>query len=219
MARNQFPRRVAGRLSLDFVNTVDPRGPVEGREYLSDYQALLDWCEFAELSLPRSTSWLRRSAKAEPRAAVRAHTRAIAMREALYAVINSSRLGATVRRPDLAELNQALGESIGHRVLTPDERGGVGEGWRSSDELTQVLWPMAIDAWDLLTEPELGLVRQCPLSSGGCGWLFLDASRAGNRRWCDMRTCGNRAKVRAHYSRTAQAQPSSLSTPGIDHHV
>ena len=67
------------------------------------------------------------------------------------------------------------------------------------------LWPVAIDAWDLLTEPELAQVRQCPVDAGGCGWLFLDTSRAGNRRWCDMRTCGNRAKVRAHYSRTARA--------------
>ena len=50
-------------------------------------------------------------------------------------------------------------------------------------------------------KPELLRVRQCPIESGGCGWLFLDTSRSGNRRWCDMRTCGNRAKARAHYSR------------------
>jgi len=100
-------------------------------------------------------------------------------------------------------LNIALGESIGHRMLLPDERGGVAEGWRRSDSLDQVLWPVAIDAWDLLTEPELARVRQCPIADGGCGWLFLDSSRSGNRRWCDMRTCGNRAKVRAHYSRAA----------------
>jgi predicted RNA-binding Zn ribbon-like protein len=203
MVRQQFPERVGGRLCLDFVNTVDPRSPGERRDYLTNYQALLDWCEFADLRLPRSVAWLHRSARAEPRAAEQAHRHAIAMREALFAVINSSRLGATVRRADLAELNLALGESIGHRTLTPDDRGGVREGWRSSDELTQVLWPVAIDAWDLLTEPELTQVRQCPLDSGGCGWMFLDASRAGNRRWCDMRTCGNRAKARAHYSRTA----------------
>jgi predicted RNA-binding Zn ribbon-like protein len=110
-----------------------------------------------------------------------------------------------VRKADVAKLNQALGDSIGHRVLAPDDRGGVREEWRSSNSLEQVLWPVAIDAWDLLTEPELALVRQCPVEAGGCGWLFLDTSRAGNRRWCDMRTCGNRAKVRAHYSRTVNA--------------
>lgn len=104
---------------------------------------------------------------------------------------------------ELRELNRALAESGGHRYLAPAERGGVQEKWRSADSLTQVLWPVALDAWDLLTEPELGQVGQCPPEAGGCGWLFLDVSRAGNRRWCDMRTCGNRAKVRAHYVRTA----------------
>lgn len=30
-----------------------------------------------------------------------------------------------------------------------------------------------------------------------CRWAFLDTSRNGTRRWCDMSDCGNRAKNRA----------------------
>jgi len=30
-----------------------------------------------------------------------------------------------------------------------------------------------------------------------CRWAFLDLSRNGSRRWCDMSECGNRAKNRA----------------------
>jgi predicted RNA-binding Zn ribbon-like protein len=30
-----------------------------------------------------------------------------------------------------------------------------------------------------------------------CRWAFLDLSRNGSRRWCDMSGCGNRAKNRA----------------------
>ena len=202
MTRSTFPQRVGGRLCLDFINTVDPRAPEPGQDFLPDYASLLDWCETADVELPRALSWLRRRASAWPDEADTAHHRAVAMREALYAVVLAARTGTSVRTADLAKLNVALGESIGHRVLTPDERGGVREGWRRSDVLTQPLWPIAIDAWDLLTEPELDQVRECPVDAGGCGWLFLDTSRAGNRRWCDMRTCGNRAKVRAHYSRT-----------------
>jgi predicted RNA-binding Zn ribbon-like protein len=199
-----FPDRVGGRLCLDFVNTIDPRRPGEGRDYLPDYTAVLDWFELVDVALPRSLSWLRRRARVAPAEAEAAHRQAVAMREAVLALVQASHDGATVRPDDLAKLNHALGESIGHRVLAPSERGGVREEWRTSDALSQVLWPVAIDAWDLLTEPELDLVRQCPVDAGGCGWLFLDVSRAGNRRWCDMRTCGNRAKARAHYSRTAR---------------
>jgi regulator of RNase E activity RraA len=33
------------------------------------------------------------------------------------------------------------------------------------------------------------------------GVLFVDDSRRGNRRWCDMSVCGNRAKARRHAQR------------------
>jgi predicted RNA-binding Zn ribbon-like protein len=199
-----FPDRVGGRLCLDFVNTVDPRCPEEGHDYLPDFTAVLDWFELVDVALPRSLSWLRRRAKVVQEEADAAHRQAVAMREAIFALVKASHDGATVHPGDVAKLNRALGESIGHRVLAPSERGGVREKWRTSEALAQVLWPVAIDAWDLLTEPELSFVRQCPVDAGGCGWLFLDVSRAGNRRWCDMRTCGNRAKARTHYSRTVR---------------
>ncbi|MCZ3389594.1 MAG: CGNR zinc finger domain-containing protein [Actinomycetia bacterium] len=203
-ASRDFPDRVGGRLCLDFVNTVDPRQVGRGRDYLVSYGDVLDWFEMVDVRLPRSISWLRKRAKSATDEAFGAHRQAVAMREAAFALLNSSRVSGEVRPSDVAKLNDALGESIGHRVLAAAQRGGVREEWRTADALTQVLWPVAIDTWDLLTEPELGLVRQCPPDAGGCGWLFLDTSRAGNRRWCDMRTCGNRAKVRAHYSRTAR---------------
>jgi predicted RNA-binding Zn ribbon-like protein len=190
---------------LDFVNTVDPRRQGEGRDYLGDYGDVLDWFLAVDVPLPRSLSWLKRRAQQRPKEAADAFRRVTAMREAIFAVVDASRLGDPVRPRDLVELNGALADSAGHRFLAPAERGGVQEAWRTADSLTQVLWPVAIDAWDLLTEPELAQVRQCPTAAGGCGWLFLDVSRARNRRWCDMRTCGNRAKVRAHYSRSVGA--------------
>ena len=196
-----LPDRIAGRLSLDFVNTVDPRHGRDPRDFLTDYDAVLDWFEAADVPLPRAVSRLRRAAHADPTAAASAHRHVVAVREALFAVLLAAIEGRPAPRSAVDRVNTALGAGIGHRMLAPDPRGGVRESWRGSDDLEQVLWPVAIDSWDLLTEPELGRVRRCPVSAGGCGWVFLDSSRSGNRRWCDMRTCGNRAKVRAHYER------------------
>jgi predicted RNA-binding Zn ribbon-like protein len=42
-------------------------------------------------------------------------------------------------------------------------------------------------------------LRSC--SNDRCLWLFLDKSRRHNRRWCDMRVCGNREKAKAFYAR------------------
>lgn len=36
-----------------------------------------------------------------------------------------------------------------------------------------------------------------------CGWVFIDRSKNSSRRWCDMASCGNRAKARSHRTRRA----------------
>lgn len=46
-------------------------------------------------------------------------------------------------------------------------------------------------------------LKQCP--DHECGWVFWDATRSRTRRWCTMRVCGNRAKVRAYSARRATA--------------
>jgi predicted RNA-binding Zn ribbon-like protein len=45
-----------------------------------------------------------------------------------------------------------------------------------------------------------GRIRRC--AGPACVLLFLDVSKSGRRRWCDMAVCGNRAKVAAHHART-----------------
>jgi predicted RNA-binding Zn ribbon-like protein len=62
--------------------------------------------------------------------------------------------------------------------------------------LAPVLWSAA----DLLTHAGRRRVRRC--ANNACLWLFVDESKAGTRRWCDMSSCGNRAKSRRHYLKT-----------------
>jgi predicted RNA-binding Zn ribbon-like protein len=65
--------------------------------------------------------------------------------------------------------------------------------------MDQMLWPVARSAAELLTSERAGRVREC--ASETCSWLFLDGSRNGRRKWCDMASCGNRAKARRYYAR------------------
>ncbi len=44
-------------------------------------------------------------------------------------------------------------------------------------------------------------MKEC--AADNCNWLFYDASRNRSRRWCDMRDCGNRAKVRRFRKRAS----------------
>jgi len=64
-----------------------------------------------------------------------------------------------------------------------------------------------MSAGDLLLGPKLARVRQC--ANPACRFLFLDDSKAGNRRWCSMAACGNRAKAHRHYLRRKAPSPSA----------
>lgn len=63
--------------------------------------------------------------------------------------------------------------------------------WQDPDAVTAFLAVLSIEAFFTLPRERL---RSCPR----CGWLFVDTSRGGRRRWCSMRTCGNREKVSRH---------------------
>jgi predicted RNA-binding Zn ribbon-like protein len=195
------PDRVGGRPALDFLNTVDPRHSEPRREYLTDYAALLAVADGLATALPAPVSVLQALAVADPAAAEAAHRTAVELRESLYAVFAA----ALTRQPgptaDLAVVNAQLCRATEHHLLLPDPDGGVRDGWVDQEQLDSPLWPVLIDAWDVLTTQLIARVRECPGEQQTCGWLFLDTSRSGTRRWCDMRTCGNRAKVRSHYTR------------------
>ncbi|MGB6792588.1 MAG: CGNR zinc finger domain-containing protein [Pseudolabrys sp.] len=46
-----------------------------------------------------------------------------------------------------------------------------------------------------------------------CSWLFIDRSKAGRRRWCDMAVCGNAAKSRRFYARSRQHRSPKSARP------
>ncbi|WP_446664793.1 CGNR zinc finger domain-containing protein [Flexivirga sp. B27] len=71
---------------------------------------------------------------------------------------------------------------------------------------TQALSTIARDAIIHLRDRRDRL-RNC--SGPDCPMIFLDLSRAGRRTWCSMARCGNRAKVRAFRSKTADGKNTS----------
>jgi predicted RNA-binding Zn ribbon-like protein len=103
---------------------------------------------------------------------------------------------------DLEALNDLLAASP-TRTTLKRERSGFSwdvdiRGSTALGQLAPVLWT----AGDLLTGSKLDKVRRC--ANPECGWLFLDDSRAGKRRWCSMSACGNRAKARRHYHKSRE---------------
>ncbi len=100
---------------------------------------------------------------------------------------------------ELDRLNTLLAEVPAQ--VRPDTTGPTfAWGWPSgANDLGGMLWPVVWSAGQLLTSPDVARVKTC--ANDRCGWLFLDASRKHNRKWCEMGVCGNRAKARRFYRR------------------
>jgi len=188
---------VGGELCLDFCNSVGGKRGVRSREYLNSYRDFLSWSEQAALLDTESEQELLRKARRRPSAAVAALVRAIRLREAIYRIFLSLAENNKPAEDDIGELNVALGRSLNRLRVSPGKNGFRWEWHAEPLELDHPLGPIARSAADLLTSGRaLENIRQC--QGDNCGWLFLDSSKNHSRCWCDMRDCGNRAKVRRH---------------------
>jgi predicted RNA-binding Zn ribbon-like protein len=187
---------VGGRLCLDFCNTGENREMGYVGELLGGYSQLLAWTFQTGLLTASEVRTLSAEADRRPEVAQAVYRQATRLREALYRLFSAIAHGQTAADEDLAELNAALAQGLGHLAVQQAEQG-LGWVWRSDPaDLAQMLWPVAYSAAELLTQPDLQRVREC--ENGHCSWLFLDLSRNHSRRWCTMEDCGNVVKARRH---------------------
>ncbi len=190
---------IAGNPCLDFANTVENRADAQPEELLLDYSRLLRWGEEARLITSKTAERLRAAA---PRASGRAQSalrNALALRDAIYHIFSAVAQRRSAPETQLALLNTAIQEAMKHAQIVDRNRQFTWEWVRPENSFDSVLWPVARAAVDLLTSEELSYVRQC--AAGNCAWLFLDTTKNHRRRWCEMKTCGNRAKAKAYYER------------------
>lgn len=188
-----------GDVCLDFANTLG--GSRESpREYLTRYEDLVAWSRQAGITTDIEARHLLREARRNPEGSAATLVEARDLREAIYRIFAAVAGGVPSKADDLAVLNAALVRALPHLRV---ETSGDGFAWRweaEAGELDRALWVVARAAADLLVSEETrARVRKC--GGTGCDWLFLDASRNHSRRWCDMKSCGNRAKARRYYER------------------
>jgi predicted RNA-binding Zn ribbon-like protein len=207
----------AGRLSLiggapclDFANTASGRGGDRAIEHLRDYGHLLAWSVHAGLLTARAAHGLRRAAARDPAAARRALARAKRLRDAIFALGTAIAHGHAPPAAGLAALNRALAALVARRRLAPAGRGFAWQWAGKPDDLDRPLLPIALSGIELLLNLDRGRLKQCP--GRHCGWLFLDKTRSGTRRWCEMRICGSRAKLRRFRRRQRRRVGSPAQT-------
>jgi predicted RNA-binding Zn ribbon-like protein len=172
---------IAGRPSLDFVNTVS----------WPDTERSHDWLD----SVGNVRLWLRAVG-----------LRTIDFTQADLGVIGSLRATLTsVLRPlanghrptkvDFNRLNERILAANTRRVI---DRSTLAWTWKLPETAADPFGPVLLDAADLITGRRRDRLRHCP----SCDWLFEDQTRNGLRRWCDMADCGSRDKASRYYYRS-----------------
>jgi len=190
----------AAELCLDFANTIEPRhDPGRVEDHLRSYPDLVSWARQSGSLEPAEAEKLLRTARDRMSAAQRVFTRAVQLREAIYAVVAAPIHGRKPAAASLQAVDREAARAAAHRHIVCGRDGEFSWSWDCDDDVDRPLWPVALSIADLLTSGRLALARECALET--CGWLFLDTSRNRTRRWCDMKVCGNRAKARRFYQR------------------
>lgn len=188
---------IAGNVCLDFVNTLDDRH-IKPKELLEQYSDLARFGEDTGLLDPSQADQLVKRASKSPDRAEVALRRAKELREAIHDVFWALINHRPVPAEALAALNADARIAAEHLRLVPID-GGFQWRFDDLDDFDSLRWQIARSAADLLASDHMAFVRACLAKD--CEWFFLDTSKNHHRRWCDMKRCGNRAKVRKFYAR------------------
>lgn len=185
---------VAERLWLDFVNSELGHRRADA---LRDFETMVRWLEAAAVLDTERALGIRRRAQQQPAGAGAALVDARRVRAALRSLAERGPVSDQVRADGLIEINRVLGRSAGTRRVDVRTDGSFVRSFVPvGDAFAGLVIPIVESAADALILGELSRVRRC--ADSRCGRVFFDNTKNGRRRWCDMATCGNRAKAARH---------------------
>jgi predicted RNA-binding Zn ribbon-like protein len=180
-----------GLRCIDFCNTFDHLHTPPQYDRFPDRATILQWGQAAGI-LP---SDFQDTSTTDGRF----YAEALETRSLVFRLLLPFTQFNTPAESDLAAFNTRLQE-VSRKMQIVSTAKGYALVYHTDDLLEQVTCEAVRSVADLLLTNRLERVRQC----GECGWLFYDSSRNQSRRWCEMNSCGNRAKARRHYERVKQ---------------
>ena len=187
----------AGHPALELVNTLDLRFSANAKELIPAYSDLLRLTAQLRLLTADQARKLTRTIDAKDAQRVLAST--VELREALAAVLYGRIDGGKPPAAQVETLEKHFHAAALHRRLLAGNSHLVWT-WSGAEQQAEIpLWKLAQAASDLLVSSDAQRIKDC--GDPTCRWLFLDLSKNHTRRWCDMKTCGNRMKARRYQAR------------------
>jgi predicted RNA-binding Zn ribbon-like protein len=196
--------------TFDFLNTDDTENGFPA-EKLPTLDVALDWFVDRGVIHGEGADRLRSQAAIDPVFAAqdlaRVHAVRGAMREVAVAIVE--------QRPPLPGALDTVNRALHARQvieLVPSSDGCVAVDHRHvGDPIDDALARLADPLVNELVSGHPERIKIC--DSDRCNWVFYDTSRTSRRRWCDMSTCGNRAKAARHRARSKSTGTETADTP------
>jgi len=178
---------VAGHPALDLVNSVKYRGQADPQDRLVDYRAVVAWARVAGILDVAEEAVLARLDGGE------VWQKVLELRESLWALLNREHVNQATGSKAQRAIETAI-SALRYKAVIDSESGVLRQViavHTPKDLLARIVNCIA----DLLTRRQDLLIKTC--DGCDCDWLFVDRTKARRRRWCDTKTCGNLARVRA----------------------
>ena len=197
-ASDHVHRDVPLETAFDFLNTLELEGDALV-ERLTSLETAARWLSDAAVA-PDETAItsLARTPKDADALLARLVTARTALRDVAHAVAHEE----APAREAIDEVNRVLGARERIELVAADDGVRLGHS-HVGDALDDILARIAEPIVREIGSGHDDRIRIC--ANDTCRWIFFDESRAGRRRWCDMATCGNRAKARRHRERQKEA--------------
>lgn len=191
----------AEELFVSFGNTLAyERGePVDA---VPDITTLLAWLRERRLLSGRGLAAEAARLRRDPDETARRLDRFRHLRQVLHAVAAEVTEHGHPTPDQLRDLNHILRHGLHYHQIERDPDGTRYTFAQVGDRLDQARATIASSLAQFLAEDAPSRLRVC--ANPACHYLFIDRSPTGRRRWCDMRTCGNQAKVARHRARARQ---------------
>jgi predicted RNA-binding Zn ribbon-like protein len=186
-----------GVLCLDFVNTVPDRMDGTNRDHLGNFNDLIYWAKKAKIVDGNTLATLEKEGNLNDRKTRDFFSEAISLRSLIYSIFQPLAHQQKVKPADLESFNKFVTRYFSLLGLSTQKDKFV-EKWNfESHPFYAVTGPIIKSAYELLLSDKLSRVKEC----GNCGWLFLDTTKNGRRRWCSMQDCGSSVKALEYYYR------------------
>ena len=201
----------AEELFVSFGNTLEyDRG--EAVDAVPDITSLLAWLRERRLISGRGLATEAARLRRDPEETARRVERFHHLRHVLHAIAAEVTESGHPTSDQLRDLNHILRHGLHYHQIERDPDGTRYTFAQVGDRLDQARATIASSLAQFLADDAPSRLRVC--ANPGCRYLFIDRSPTGRRRWCDMRTCGNQAKVARHRARArdhAHEAPANAS--------